>query len=134
MANGLPDRPLAEAAVRLLLQHGWKGNVRELDNCMHRAVLMATGSEIGPEAVLLQGGGRPSEPPGERAHAARPAIGHTVAEVERDLILDTLRHTQGNRTHAATVLGISIRTLRNKLRHYGEEGLSVPAPALGFLR
>ncbi len=133
-ANGLPDRPLAEATVRLLLQHGWKGNVRELDNCMHRAVLMATGREIGPEAILLQGGSRPAEPQGREAHAARPAIGRTVAEVERDLILDTLRHTLGNRTHAATVLGISIRTLRNKLRQYGEEGLTVPSPALGSLR
>ena len=133
-ANGLPDRPLAEATVRLLLQHGWKGNVRELDNCMHRAVLMATGREVGPEAILLQGGSRPAEPQGREAHAARPAIGRTVAEVERDLILDTLRHTLGNRTHAATVLGISIRTLRNKLRQYGEEGLTVPSPALGSLR
>ena len=51
-----------------------------------------------------------------------------MADVERDLILDTLQHTLGNRTHAATILGISIRTLRNKLRQYGDEGVAVPPP------
>ncbi len=129
LANGLPDRPLAEASLRLLLGHGWKGNVRELDNCMHRAVLMATGDEIGPEAILLQGAGRPAATPDAAARVRPAPVGRTVAEVERDLILDTVRHTHGNRTHAATVLGISIRTLRNKLRQYGEEGSAVPPPA-----
>ena len=51
-----------------------------------------------------------------------------MAEVERDLILKTLEHTFGNRTHAATILGISIRTLRNKLKQYGEAGIAVPGP------
>jgi DNA-binding protein Fis len=51
-----------------------------------------------------------------------------VAEVERDLILDTLEHCLGNRTHAANILGISIRTLRNKLKQYTDEGLNVPVP------
>jgi two-component system, response regulator FlrC len=51
-----------------------------------------------------------------------------VAEVERHLILDTLHHTLGNRTHAAAILGISIRTLRNKLRQYSHEGAPVPPP------
>jgi DNA-binding NtrC family response regulator len=51
-----------------------------------------------------------------------------VAEVERELILDTLDHCLGNRTHAAKILGISIRTLRNKLNEYTAEGLAVPAP------
>jgi len=55
-------------------------------------------------------------------------VGQTVAAVERDLIIDTLQHTLGNRTHAATILGISIRTLRNKLRNYTAEGLNVPKP------
>ena len=55
-----------------------------------------------------------------------------MAEVERDLILKTLRYTTGNRTIAAAILGISVRTLRNKLRQYGEEGLPVPPPGAGL--
>ena len=55
-------------------------------------------------------------------------VGRTVADVERDLILQTLGHCLGNRTHAANILGISIRTLRNKLKLYTDEGVSVPLP------
>jgi len=58
----------------------------------------------------------------------RGLVGRTVADVERDLILNTLEHCLGNRTHAANILGISIRTLRNKLKAYSEEGLAVPSP------
>jgi len=54
-----------------------------------------------------------------------------VAEMEQQLILDTLTHCLGNRTHAANILGISIRTLRNKLKEYSEAGVSVPAPQMG---
>ena len=53
-------------------------------------------------------------------------VGRTVADVERQLIINTLEHCLGNRTHAATILGISIRTLRNKLKAYSEAGLQVP--------
>ena len=53
-------------------------------------------------------------------------VGKTVAEVEKQLIINTLEHCLGNRTHAATILGISIRTLRNKLKAYSDEGLSIP--------
>ena len=55
-------------------------------------------------------------------------VGLTFAEVERDLILATLRETGGNRTHAANMLGISIRTLRNKIGAYSVEGHDVPQP------
>ncbi|MCX7629015.1 MAG: sigma-54 dependent transcriptional regulator, partial [Geminicoccaceae bacterium] len=123
--NGLPERPLDEAAIARLLAHPWRGNIRELENCIHRAVLLARGPAIGPEAIVLA-------PPGARPPAAPSAtpglVGRTLAEVERDLIVDTLRHTGGNRTHAATILGISIRTLRNKLKQYQEEGVPVPPP------
>ena len=54
-------------------------------------------------------------------------VGRTVADVERDLIIDTLGHYLGNRTHAANILGISIRTLRNKLRQYSADGTPIPA-------
>ena len=62
------------------------------------------------------------------ARVSQSLVGQTVADVERDLILDTLDHVLGNRTHAATILGISIRTLRNKLNQYADEGLDIPAP------
>ena len=55
-------------------------------------------------------------------------VGRTVADVERDLILDTLDHCLGNRTQAARLLGISIRTLRNKLNEYGSAGVAIPQP------
>ncbi len=126
--NGLAERDLSEQAIARLLGHSWRGNVRELENCMHRAVLLARGPTIGPEAIVLA----PGAPPPARqpaAPAAATLVGRTIAEVERDLILDTLRHTLGNRTHAAAILGISIRTLRNKLKQFLEEGLPVPPPA-----
>ena len=63
---------------------------------------------------------------------ARTLVGRTVAAVEQQLILDTLTHCFGNRTHAANILGISIRTLRNKLKEYSDGGVSVPAPQSGL--
>ena len=127
--NGLPVRPLSSAVRELLKRHNWRGNVRELENTMHRAVLLSRGEEIGPEAVMLS----PARVPEAGEHpalAVRRAghVGRTVADVERDLILDTLQHCLGNRTHAANILGISIRTLRNKLQQYRQEGVSVPLP------
>jgi len=137
-ANQLPDRPLSAAALTALKAHRWPGNVRELENTMHRAVLLATGEDIGPDAVLLhrEDGAAAHEDGqaavnGGEAGGAGGLVGRTVADVERDLIIDTLRHCLGNRTHAATILGISIRTLRNKLRQYADEGVSVPAAGSG---
>ena len=126
LINRLPHRPLDSAAIALLRSHYWRGNVRELENCMHRAVLLAAGEEIGVDDLVLQG-------TSDGTGADQPLVGRTVAEVERDLILKTLRYTTGNRTIAAAILGISIRTLRNKLRQYGEEGLPVPPPSTGCI-
>ncbi len=61
----------------------------------------------------------------------RGFVGQTVAEMEKTLILDTLSHCLGNRTHAANILGISIRTLRNKLNEYADAGEAIPAPQSG---
>ena len=61
----------------------------------------------------------------------RALVGRTVADVERDLIIETLKHCLGNRTHAANILGISIRTLRNKLNEYSGDGTPVPPPGGG---
>jgi two-component system response regulator FlrC len=139
-ANGTPPRVLAQEVRRTLTHNYWPGNVRELENTMHRAVLMASGSEIGPEAILTPDGTRIDQQRGVPAvaHAAfaaeqvsRGLVGRTVAQVERDLILETLKHCLGNRTHAANVLGISIRTLRNKLNEYSADGVPVPPPGGG---
>ena len=135
--NGLPLRPLAREAQALVARNPWPGNVRELENTIHRAVLLAQGPEIGPDAILSPEGESLAAPavsgPVERAASAAEAatrglVGRTVAEVERDLILDTLDHCLGNRTHAAKILGISIRTLRNKLNEYVEAGVQVAEP------
>jgi DNA-binding NtrC family response regulator len=130
--NGVDERPLSEAAQRAIASCGWPGNVRELENAMHRAVLLAQGDEIEAEAVRLPNGAELSGKPMARSAAdGEPAdtmVGRTVAQVEQDLILQTLDHCLGNRTHAANILGISIRTLRNKLKQYTEDGVAVPAP------
>ncbi len=124
-ANDVDVLPLADATKLLLNAHSWPGNVRELENTMHRAVLLASGSEIGPDAVMLSG--RPASTADAGAKGPE-MVGRTVAAVERDLIIDTLQHCLGNRTHAANILGISIRTLRNKLKLYNEQGFQVPTP------
>ena len=137
-ANGLGTRLLTEAARHELVGAPWPGNVRELENTLHRAVLLSGGEEIGPEAILLpdgtglteatRGQSLPERAVEAAASVNQTLVGRTVADVERDLILDTLDHTFGNRTHAATILGISIRTLRNKLNQYADEGMAVPEP------
>ncbi len=141
-ANNVPNRDLSDGAQSALQGHSWPGNVRELENTMHRAVLLAVGDEIGPEAIMTPDGQSQTQP---QAAPARPAaqtsaqptmpadtqegfVARTVADVERELIIDTLYHCLGNRTHAANILGISIRTLRNKLKQYSEEGVDVPMP------
>ncbi len=138
-ANGFVRR-LSPAARERVQAAAWLGNVRELENAMHRAVILARGEEISVEDLRTPDG-HPVQPnaldaTAERAvNAAEAAIkgatirvGQTVAEVEQDLILTTLDHCLGNRTHAANILGISIRTLRNKLRAYQEAGIDVAAP------
>ena len=126
--NGVPTRPLSRTAILRLVGHAWRGNVRELENTIHRAVLLATGDEIGADAIELA----PGASAATAAHGANPIatlVGRTMDEVERDFIIETLGHTLGNRTHAATILGISIRALRNKLRDYAQSGVAVPPPA-----
>ena len=103
--------------------------MRELENAIHRAVLLADGPTIGIEAIELGAPANTASLPGAGGIAA--LVGRRMEEVERDLIIETLGHTLGNRTHAATILGISIRALRNKLRDYAAQGIAVPPPAAG---
>ena len=105
---------------------------------MHRAVLLASGDVIDAEALRAPDGSKFSDPvnsvgainiKGSAPMASiMPQVGQTVALVEQGLILDTLEHCLGNRTHAANILGISIRTLRNKLKLYAQSGVEVPLP------
>ena len=161
--NGVDERPISEQALSHLQTYHWPGNVRELENTLHRAVLLASGPQIEPAAIMLQSapgagmapiasstsassgltapsGGAPVAPKApvapegqqtDNGNGTSGMVGRTVAEVERDLILDTLEHCLGNRTHAANILGISIRTLRNKLKQYGDSGIAVPMPGEG---
>lgn len=131
-ANAMPERELDATARAALLAHPWKGNVRELENTIHRAVLLARGPEITGDAIRMPDGSRVEDAvatgvadiSGRAAMAAeavtRSFVGCTVSDMERDLILETLNHCLGNRTHAANILGISIRTLRNKLKEYSK--------------
>lgn len=125
--NGLTPRSLSPAVLARLSAHAWRGNVRELENSMHRAVLLAGDDEIGLESLE----GSPAQPSSATCMPGHAAfVGRRVEEVERELILQTLSHTLGNRTHAAVMLGISIRALRNKLRDYVQAGVVVPPPPL----
>jgi DNA-binding NtrC family response regulator len=130
VVNGLPYRPLTATAVMRLVSHYWRGNVRELENVIHRAVLLASGPDIGASDIELTQADD-IRPANEATSAGGVAslVGRRMDDVERDLIIETLGHTLGNRTHAATILGISIRALRNKLRDYTARGVTVPPPA-----
>jgi two-component system response regulator FlrC len=129
--NGLPLRLLSPTALARVTTHHWRGNVRELENVIHRAVLLANGPELTASDIELapSDGTRRSSEAGQTIGGIASLVGRRMDDVERDLIIETLGHTLGNRTHAATILGISIRALRNKLRDYAAAGVAVPPPA-----
>ena len=137
-SNGLSKRVLSKQTLEELSNAPWKGNVRELENTLHRAVLLSETNEITPDAIRMPDGTGLSEIIHSDSIAAQAAqtannlasvmVGRTVADVEQNLILETLTHCLGNRTHAANILGISIRTLRNKLNQYNDDGVNIPAP------
>lgn len=133
-ANYMAPKVISEAALAKLLAYEWPGNVRELENTMHRALLLSGDDQIEPESIMLSGqpqagGNDGGEIDDETLKVGM--VGKKLEDVERQLIIDTLTHTLGNRTHAANILGISIRTLRNKLRQYNAEGHAVPPPPAG---
>lgn len=124
--NDIPLKEMTPAAEQKLLNYLWPGNVRELENTVHRAVLLSSGDKIDEDAILLDDIDAVINPVAGTEMSGAEFVGSTVASMERNLIIDTLKHTMGNRTTAANILGISIRTLRNKLKQYQDEGFEVP--------
>jgi len=119
-ANGRPVPEITESALRVLTAMDWPGNVRQLRNVVERAVIME-GKGVLDETVL--GLAREMD-----SGDVKPPLtaDMTLKEMERELILRKLVITGGNRTRAARELGISVRTLRNKLNLYSGMGLEVP--------
>jgi len=111
-------------ALEYLCSHEWPGNVRELENVIERAVLITEQKTIIPEHLLIE------ENFNDHNKEVDYSVGTTVRDMEKSLIFRTLQHVNENRTHAAQLLGISIRTLRNKLREYQGESLKEDEPAL----
>ncbi|HOG16735.1 MAG TPA: sigma-54 dependent transcriptional regulator [Syntrophales bacterium] len=116
---------LSRESLAVLQSHSWPGNIRELENIMERAVLICAGGEILPEHLGLEGQARPAAP---APRAVEPAAGEaaacagaaTLGEMEKNMIFETLRKVNGNKTKASKILGISVRTMRNKLHEYGQ--------------
>ncbi len=124
-------------AMQRLVEHEWPGNVRELENVIERAVVMGAGPLIGEDGIALDA--RPATTDPGALFAARasgvprgafPAAGAprgrgTLGDAEKDLILATLREENGNRTRAAARLGVSVRTIRNKLARWRADAAPV---------
>ncbi|MBN4054137.1 sigma-54-dependent Fis family transcriptional regulator [Nitrospira defluvii] len=110
LKNGRSVTSIDPEALKVLEHQSWKGNIREFENMIERAILLTEGEIITPDHLLFS----------ESILEKRNSESHvkTIWEAERNLILETLAQVSSNRTHAARMLGISIRTLRNKLREY----------------
>ncbi len=122
-----PQLTFSEAALNKLKNHDWPGNVRELQNIIQRSVILNSNDTITPENIPIDG----EEPVHSLEWVASLPIGQTLQLVETHFILQTLAHHKGNRTHAAKTLGISLRTLRNKINEFTAAGFEVAAPLLG---
>ncbi|MCB0350212.1 MAG: sigma-54-dependent Fis family transcriptional regulator [Bdellovibrionales bacterium] len=109
--NGIQAKSLSDDCRVKLKKWKWPGNIRELQNVMERSVLLSKNSVLTAEDILI-------ENYSENLDSNEICAGMTVEKAERLLIIKTLEHTAQNRTQAAHLLGISIRTLRNKLKEY----------------
>ena len=149
--NKKPVKPLSEDALKALQSYEWPGNVRELEHTIERAVVLSKTPEITSKDLFLHGitiAGFKSSPKEEVKQVIKDtvheeksekevknsssdenkvdnAVGRTIADVEQELILKTLQDVSGNRTKAAEILGITVRTLRNKLNEYRDAGIDV---------
>ncbi|MBV8843086.1 MAG: sigma-54-dependent Fis family transcriptional regulator [Bryobacterales bacterium] len=105
--------------------HSWPGNVRELRNVLERAAILAGEGSIEVSHLPVGFGGAPAPPPQQADGALRIPVGYTIEQAERALIELTLEHTKNNKTRAAEILGISQKTLFNKLKEYGAQTATV---------
>jgi DNA-binding NtrC family response regulator len=119
--NDRPIPTLTDAAMKELVEHSWRGNVRELENSLERTVILCDNAVLDAGDLRLDDDGLAQ---GRNADLDDAAL--TLRDMERELILRRLNLTKGNRTRAAEMLGISVRTLRNKINQYRGEGLSIP--------
>ncbi len=119
--DGRDVKGMTNQTLSLLSSHSFSGNIRELENIIHRSVLLADSDHIRPEDLLMDGVTAAMAQPVEIAsELSLDAASGSLKEMEQKMIFKTLDQTEGNRTHAAKILGISVRTLRNKLNEYKE--------------
>ncbi len=123
----------SEEAKKWLLNYNWPGNVRELQNLMERAVLIAQENKITSKHFLVENSLEDfvQEQVKEKTEEQREDTLLTqevlpLAEMEQKMILRSLKLTGGNRSQASQLLGISVRTLRNKLNEYKKQGIKIP--------
>ncbi len=120
---------VAEPVMNAFQSYAWPGNVRELRNTLERAVIVCDGALVEPRHLPPGFGQVIPRAPVQEANAVRLGVGTTVDEAERLLILKTLEATNNNKTRAAEILGISLKTLHNKLKEYGAHSASETAEA-----
>jgi DNA-binding NtrC family response regulator len=120
---------VSEQVSGLFQSYAWPGNVRELRNTLERAIIVCDGAMIEMKHLAPGFGQVVPRAPVQEANAVRLGVGTTVAEAERLLILKTLEATNNNKTRAAEMLGISLKTLHNKLKEYGAQGAGDAAEA-----
>src|SRR3989442_1066433 len=113
---------VSEAVLNAFRNYTWPGNVRELRNTLERAVIVCEGAVIETKHLPPGFGHAPVRPSADDADSIRVGVGTTVGEAERLLIIQTLESTNNNQTRAAEILGISLKTLHNKLKEYGKSG------------
>src|SRR5262252_7868351 len=117
--HGRKVAAVSEAVLNLFRNYSWPGNVRELRNTLERAVIVCEGAVIETKHLPPGFGQIPARPSVDDADSIRVGVGTTVGEAERLLIIKTLESTNNNKTRAAEILGISLKTLHNKLKEYG---------------
>ena len=122
--HGTKATDVSPEAMERLQAHSWSGNVRELRNVLERAVIIAGEGTIGTAHLPPGFGGAPVPQASSSNGELRIPIGSTIEQAERALIELTLDHTRNNKTRAAEILGISQKTLFNKLKEYGAQGAS----------